>query len=192
MKKMNHFVATAALMLMFICTAGRGYAQTDSRGSLRLGIGIEAGAPTQNYTNLMLGGTAKLQYDLASSTSLTLTSGYYNLFTKNLPVADVTGGAKTQDIGIVPLKLGAKIFVAPNVYIHPEAGAAFSVRDRQEGKFAYYQKGAMLDAAAGIGYASDSGLDFSIRYEQFFKNESKNLQSLGFVALRVAYAFKLL
>lgn len=165
---------------------------TDSRGALRLGIGLEAGAPTQNYTNFSLGGTVKLQYDLAQSTSLTLTSGYYNFFTKNLPAPDITGSRNAQDIGIVPLKLGAKFFVAPHVYIHPEAGAAFSVREPSADKFSYYGKGAMFDGAAGIGYASDSGIDFSLRYEQFFKNESKALGNFGFVGLRIAYAWKLL
>lgn len=189
MKKVNKIWMGVVAVLLLL--SGSVYAQNkDSRGALRLGIGIEAGAPTQNFSNFLLGGTARLQYDLAQSTSLTLTSGYYNLFAKNIVLNNVK--YEGQDIGIVPIKLGAKFFIAPNFYIHPEAGAALSVRSQQEGKLYAYNKGAQIDAAAGIGYATDAGIDISLRYEQFFKNDKKDIPNLGFVGLRVAYAWKLL
>lgn len=188
MKKVNRiWISTVTALLLLY---GGVYAQNkDSRGALRLGIGLEAGVPTKNFSNFLLGGTAKLQYDLAQSTSLTLTSGYYNLFTKNIELSGVKYDG--QDIGILPVKLGAKFFIAPNFYIHPEAGVALSVRELQEDKLYPYNKGAQLDAAAGIGYATDAGIDISLRYEQFFKNDTKNIPNLGFVGLRVAYGWKL-
>src|SRR6201986_4046573 len=54
----------------------------------RLGIGLEAGAPTgaaHTISNFELGGTLRLQYDVSNSFAWTLTSGYYNMFGKAVP-----------------------------------------------------------------------------------------------------------
>ena len=46
----------------------------------RLGVGLNGGVPTDGDYNWALGGDVRLQYDLSKKTSLTLTTGYTNLF----------------------------------------------------------------------------------------------------------------
>ena len=159
--------------------AGNVKAQTTTTPNpWRFGVGLEAGVPTGNASNISnfeLGGTARLQYDASDHFALTLTSGYYNMFGKNVVVGGTT--FKAKDLGIVPVKVGVKAFFAPTWYVGAEAGAGFETISAGNTK---------LILSPGIGYAKKTW-DVGLRYENFSGQDD----SYGLVGLRVAYAFGL-
>lgn len=142
----------------------------------RLGVGLEAGIPTgnaNNISNFELGGTLRLQYDASSNFAWTLTSGYYNMFGKDIPGTNTS----YSSLGIVPLKLGIKAFFAPNFYFGAEAGAGFETVSNGNTK---------LILSPALGWANKTW-DIGARYENF----SGQGNSFGLAGLRVAYAFGL-
>ncbi len=169
-------IAIAALAIFFTTNVK---AQTTPPSAWRLGIGIEGGIPTGNihsFSNFELGGTARLQYGLNKNLALTLTSGYYNFFAKKITNIDGTTTRPSAQ-GLVPVKLGVKAFVTPNVYFGAEAGAGFETS---------YANNTKLLLSPGVGYATKSW-DVGVRYE----NISGQGDNYGTVALRVAYGFEL-
>ncbi len=185
LKTTTKWIAAVAAMFILI-TASQSQAQTitkrkvskDSKSIFRLGLGLEGAYPTKNFSNFELGGTARLQYDLANNLSLTLTSGLYHFFAENGKVLVTDKGIYTNDLNIIPVKVGLKSFFAPNFYLSGETGAGFELDHAQETK---------LILAPGIGYAGNKGLDIGLRYENF----SGNHNNYGLIGLRVAYGFKL-
>ena len=170
-------LAAAALTGVALLIGSNVQAQTTPSSAFRFGIGLEAGVPTgnaSNVSNFSLGGTARLQYGLTNDLALTLTSGYYNMFGKKLP-SPLTG--RYGDVGIVPLKAGIKAFFSPSLYFGAEVGAGFETNSGGSTKFI---------ASPGIGWANKSW-DVSARYENF-SGQSNNY---GLAALRVAYGFEL-
>lgn len=170
-------LAAAALTGVALLIGSNVNAQTTPSNAFRFGIGLEAGVPTGNASNVSkfeLGGTARLQYGVTNDLALTLTSGYYNMFGKDRP-SPLTG--KYSDIGIVPLKAGIKAFFASNLYFGAEVGAGFETASNGNTKFI---------VSPGLGFANKTW-DVSARYENF-AGQSNNY---GLVGLRVAYGFAL-
>ncbi|MDB5130277.1 MAG: hypothetical protein JWR02_26 [Mucilaginibacter sp.] len=178
MKKSSKLI-TVALSAAALFFAGNVKAQTTKAtddSKLRLGIGVEAGIPTGNAHNVSdfeLGGTARLQYDADKSFAITLTSGYYNMFGKDIPGTNV----KYQSLGIVPLKAGIKAFFASDLYFGAEAGAGFETNSGGGTKFI---------VSPALGFANKTW-DVGVRYENF----SGQGNNYGLVGLRLAYAFGL-
>jgi hypothetical protein len=177
MKKFTKPAAAAlAAFALFFCTSAK--AQTTAAASpWRLGIGLEAGIPTGNANDISdfeIGGTARLQYDAAKTVAVMLTAGYYDMIGK---AATNGSGATYPSLGMVPVKLGAKIYVAPTFYVDGEAGAGFDTS---------YEDHTKLIFSPGVGYDSKTW-DISLRYE----NYSGQNNSFGLVGLRVAYGFAL-
>lgn len=165
-------IAVAAIAIFFTTQVK---AQTSDPNKWRLGFGIEGGLPTgsiKDYSKFDLGGTARLQYGLGKDVALTLTSGYYNFFADD--AAKATGG---KDVGIVPVKVGAKIFFNSPIYFGAEAGAGFETN---------YAKNAKLLLSPGLGWANKSW-DVGVRYESL----SGQNDNYGTIALRLAYGFTL-
>jgi hypothetical protein len=181
MKKSTYIktaIAALAVTLMGITAKAQTTTAAPAPGYTpwKLGVGLETGLTdaTESYNKFVLGGTLRLQYDTKGPVAFMLTSGYYNLFAKNY---------SDKDIGVIPVKLGAKVFFAHNWYFSGEAGAGFETReDIIDGK-----KDTKLILSPGIGYASHYGLDLGLRYE----NLSGQDYSYGIIALRIAYDFKL-
>jgi len=181
MKKSSILIAalfTAASLFI----ASNVKAQTSPSNTWRFGIGVEGGIPTgslRDFSNFELGGTARLQYGLSNKAALTLTSGYYNFFAKSssATIDNITYTAKPNDQGLVPVKLGIKAFIAPNIYLGAEAGVGF------ETNYAEHKK---LILSPGIGYSSKAW-DVGVRYESL----SGQGDNYGTVALRLAYGFGL-
>ncbi|WP_406844306.1 hypothetical protein [Flavobacterium soyae] len=133
----------------------------------RLGFGINGGIPTDKDYDWSLGGDVRLQYDLSKRTSVTLTTGFTNLFMKD----DV------KDLGFIPAKAGFKAFIwEDQFYVLGEVGAGFAVTNG-------YNDTTLL-WAPGIGYANKY-IDISVRYEDYDKFNTNQ------VALRLAYGFDL-
>lgn len=145
----------------------------------RLGFGLNAGYATEDPYKLALGADARLQYDLTKRYSLTLTTGFTNLF-----VSKNDG----DDLGFIPVKAGLKAFVwNDQFYLTGEVGAAFAVTNN-------YNDTSLL-LSPGIGYATKY-IDISARYEHYsdfptINNDGTPGKGFGQVALRLAYGFKL-
>lgn len=145
----------------------------------RLGVGVNAGYATDDPYKLVLGADTRLQYDLSKRYSLTLTTGFTNLF-----VSESDG----SDVGFIPAKAGFKAFVWNNqFYVMGEAGAAFAVTNG-------YNKTSLL-LAPTIGYATKY-VDISVHYENYadFARMNSNGtmgKGVGQVGVRLAYGFKL-
>ena len=170
MKKSTKFLASAvAALALFISTNVN--AQSGDSKALRLGVGLNVGIPTTEGYSFAVGGDLRLQKDFSSNISGILSAGYTSFSLK-----DELGGGS---IGIIPVKAGAKIFFAESAYFSGELGAGFGTEDGQGTAFLW---------APGVGYGFDNGLDLGLRYEGA---EFKGGGSLGQVALRIAYGFKL-
>ncbi|HEY0245628.1 MAG TPA: hypothetical protein VGC01_08705 [Mucilaginibacter sp.] len=186
MKKSTKLVATAiAAVALFIGTNVN--AQIITPNKLRLGFGVEGGLVTGNahdYSNLELGGTARLQYGLSNNLAITLTSGYYNFFGKEEPGTTVN----YQSLGMVPIKAGIKAFFTPNWYFGAEVGAGIETKTflPQGVDEDFVNKDTKLILSPAIGYASKHW-DVGVRYE----NYSGQSNNYGLVGLRLAYGFGL-
>jgi hypothetical protein len=176
MKNSTKWIASVATALaIFFATNVK--AQTTDKSDWRLGIGVEGGIPTGDvsaHSKFELGGTARLQYGLDKNVALTLTSGYYNFFL-NQAGKDLGG----KDIGLVPVKVGAKFFFNSPIYVGGEAGAGFITNANTDGK-------TKLLLSPALGWANKSW-DVGVRYE----NISGQGTNFGTVALRLAYGFSL-
>jgi len=143
----------------------------------RLGFGINGGLPLQDPYDYNVGADVRLQYDLSTRYSLTLTTGFSNFF--------VSG--KDNDLGYIPVKGGFKAFVLKDkLYLLGEVGAAFAVTNN-------YDKTSFL-ISPGIGFATEK-IDISLRYEHYsdfpiLTNDTPDT-GLGQIALRFAYGFRL-
>jgi len=177
MKTLSKLIAIAITAIsLFLTTNVK--AQTTPANALRFGIGIDAGDPTSNLrlsSTFVLGGTASLQYGLSNSFAITLTSGADHFFSKYIP-----GTTKRYDsFGIIPIQAGFKEFYTPNLYIAVESGVAIEETDSGTGK-------KKLILAPAVGYANEHW-DVGVRYESLTGDND----NYGFVALRIAYGFKL-
>jgi hypothetical protein len=188
MKKSTKLIASAiAAVAIFLGSNVK--AQTVPVNQFRFGVGLEGGIPTGNahdISNFELGGTARLQYGVNSSLALTLTSGYYNFFGKDVPGLVDT---KYASLGMIPIKAGFKAFLNSGFYIGGEVGAGIETK-----VFGAYKgentdglsKDTKLILSPGLGYASKSW-DVGVRYE----NYSGQSNNYGLVGLRIAYGFGL-
>lgn len=160
--------AVAAVALFFTTNVN---AQSGDSKAWRLGVGLNVGIPTTKAYSVAVGGDLRLQKDFSTNISGILSAGYTN-FTRK----DSYGGGS---FGMVPVKAGAKVFFAEHAYFSGELGAGFGTEEGSGTAFLW---------APGIGYGFNNGLDLGLRYEGA---EFKNNGSIGQVALRIAYGFKL-
>lgn len=116
----------------------------------RLGVGLNGGMPTNNdFYKWSLGGDVRLQYDLTKKASLTLTTGFTNLFIDQ----------NVKDLGFIPAKIGFKAFVwEDQFYVLGEVGGGFAVTNG-------YKQNTYI-WSPGIGFASKD-IDISLRYEAY-------------------------
>lgn len=175
------FVLVLAISLMFATNsnAQETLAATNYDQGFRLGIGLNAGYAAHDPYKLALGVDARLQYDLSKRYSVTLTTGFTNLFVSQ---------ADGSDLGFIPAKAGFKAFVwNDQFYVMGEAGAAFAVTNGNN------QTSLLL--APSIGYATKY-IDISLRYEHYndfarINNNGTAGKGVGQVGVRLAYGFEL-
>ncbi|MBJ2127075.1 MULTISPECIES: hypothetical protein [Flavobacterium] len=172
MKKLQMLCLAAFTFLFANTTFAQDSGVENYDQGFRLGVGLNGGLPTDNDYDWSLGGDVRLQYDLSKKTSLTLTTGFTNLFMGKDEL-----GNNVKDLGFIPAKAGFKAFVLKDqFYVLGELGAGFAVTNG-------YDKTTFL-WAPGIGYANKY-IDLSVRYEDYHDFRTNQ------VALRVAYGFKL-
>ena len=175
------FVLVFAISIMFAnnSQAQETQAAKNYDQGFRLGFGLNAGYAAHDPYKLALGADARLQYDLSKRYSVTLTTGFTNLF-----VSEADG----SDLGFIPAKAGFKAFVwNDQFYVMGEAGAAFAVTNG-------YDKTSLL-LAPSIGYASKY-IDVSLHYDFYndfdrLNNNGSAGKGVGQVGVRLAYGFDL-
>ena len=161
------FVLALTLSMMASATFAQDEKVKNYDQGFKLGFGINGGLPTDDAYDFAVGVDVRLQYNLSLKTSVTLTTGFTNLFI----------GDNVKDLGFIPAKAGFKAFVFEDrFYVLGELGAGFAVTNG-------YDQTTFL-WSPGIGYANKS-FDLSLRYEDY--NEFKTNQ----IALRLAYGFSL-
>ena len=177
MKTLSKLIAVAfTVAALFFTTTVK--AQTTPAHSVIFAIGPDAGLPTGNLTlgsNLVLGGSARLQYGITDNFAITLGSGADHFLSKINPAT----GMRFDSYGIIPIKLGVKEFFVPNIYFAAEAGIGIEETDAGVGN-------TKIVLSPTLGYANKRW-DFGVTYVNF----SGQMDPYGFVAVRVAYGFKL-
>ena len=172
MKKSMKFIASAvavvALLVNFSASAQTSEPVGDSKAT-RLGIGLNVGVPTTDGFDFAIGGDVRLQKDFSGNVSGMISAGYTSFSAEDDAI---------DNVGFIPVKAGLKVFPLPKFYISGELGAGFATEEGGKTAFVW---------APGIGYGFNNGIDLGVRYEDF----SREGTSLGQVALRVAYGFRL-
>jgi len=155
----------------------------------RLGVGLNAGYSINDPYKLSLGADVRGQYDLSKRYSLTLTTGYTNLFVSK---ADFfPGQTEGKDLGIIPAKAGFKAFVwNDQFYLMGEAGAAFATSNVDNTR----DKTSLL-LSPSVGYATKY-IDISLNYTHYNHFDRLNSngslgRGVGQVGVRLAYGFQL-
>ena len=164
----------AVLALCFVGTMNAQETAENYDQGFKLGFGANVGYIFNDPYDFSLGADVRLQYDLSQRTSLTLTTGFTNLFI----------GDDIKDLGFIPVKAGFKGFIwEDRFYLLGEVGAGFAVTND------YNQTALIL--APGVGYATKN-IDFSLRYEYYNKfPKADGGEGVGQLAVRLAYGFKL-
>ncbi|ATP57261.1 hypothetical protein CPT03_12650 [Pedobacter ginsengisoli] len=175
MKKVFLLTAIAGLFAFSSVKAQKDVAMTGPK----LGIGAEFAFPMGDFGDaykLGYGGSLLYQHPVASNLNLTGSAGFINFQSKDLPIVGKINS------GFIPVKAGARYFVAENFYIGGELGAAFSTESGGKTGFAY---------SPGIGIefpVSDGGaIELGGRYEGWSYKGGTN----SFIGLRLAYNFGL-
>lgn len=155
----------------------------------RLGVGANAGYSVNDPYKLALGADVRGQYDLSQIYSLTLTTGYTNLFVSKSDT--FPGQTEGKDLGIIPAKAGFKAFIwKDQFYVMGEAGAAFATSNVDNTR----DKTSLL-LSPSIGYATKF-IDISLNYTHYNHFDRLNSngslgRGVGQVGVRLAYGFKL-
>ena len=143
----------------------------------RLGFGFNGGFIPDDLYDFAIGGDIRLQYDFSKKTSITLTTGFTNLFVSN-----------EKDLGFIPVKGGFKMFWwEDRFYALAEVGVGFPVTNDYDDTVDN-----TLIISPGIGYATKY-VDLSLRYEHYteFPSNDGLDRGMGQIALRLAYGFRL-
>ena len=179
--KMTEKIKILFVFVIAIMFAGNANAQETAKydQGFRLGFGANAGYSIDAPYKLALGADARVQYDLSKRYSLTLTTGFTNLFVSK---------ADGSDLGFIPAKAGFKAFIwNDQFYVMGEAGAAFAITNG-------YNKTSLL-VSPTIGYATKY-IDLSVHYEHYsdfakVNNNGSVGKGVGQVGVRLAYRFAL-
>ncbi len=168
MKKLSPFLvlfATTTILLFTNNTIAQEKSKPiDYNKGWRVGGGLSTGVPHNDGYDFSVGADTRVQYDFSKKTSLSLTTGYTHLFSKDLP-----------DLGFVPLKAGFKYFFIDKFYGMGEIGGGIGTHKGMNN---------FLLFAPSIGYATKY-FDVSLKHE--FYPELNTDQ----IALRIAYGFRL-
>ena len=180
MKKL--FLLTA-LAGMFAISNVSAQTKDPAMSGQKLGIGAEFAFPTGDfgdYADFGYGGSLQFQTPIAEKLNFTATAGYINFKYKDVTIPGF-GTFNGGNFGVIPVKIGARYFLAENFYAGGELGAAFTTGDNSETSFVYTPN-------IGVEFpVSDKGsIDLGARYEAWSNNGTAK-----FIGLRLAYNFGL-
>jgi len=154
----------------------------------KLGIGADFAFPAGDFGDaykLGYGGSLQFQMPIVTNLNFTLSAGYMNFRGETFGATNL----RYPDYSAIPVKAGLNYFLAENVYVGGELGAAFGTSDDAGTSFVYTPR-------VGVEFpVSDKGsIDLSARYESWSKVnygiQNNPYSSTGrFLGLRLAYNF---
>ena len=158
----------------------------------KLGIGADFAFPTGDFGDaykLGYGGSLQFQMPIVTNLNFTLSAGYMNFRGKEIYLFDDVH-FRNPDYSAIPVKAGVNYFLAENIYVGGELGAAFGTSDNAGTSFVYTPR-------VGVEFpVSDKGsIDLSARYESWSSGnggvvENNPYSSTSrFLGLRLAYNF---
>ena len=143
----------------------------------KLGIGVDFGLPTGSFNHgykLGVGGSLLFQTPIAHNLNFTGSAGYLSFAAKKID------GVKFYDnLAAIPVKAGLRYFLAENVFVGGELGAAFGISSGAGTSFVYSPN-------LGIEFpvADKSTIELGARYESWAQQGSAR-----FIGFRLAYNF---
>jgi hypothetical protein len=180
-------ILSLALAALSLGVNAQSSKSTTTDNGIRLSIGAEAGIPVGDFNNAYnanVGGSLQADFPVASQLFVTVNAGYNTFLGKTV------SGFTLTNLQLIPAKAGLKYFATPNFYVQAEAGASFVANKKDVGA----TNSTLFTYAPQVGYLFPLGgknyIDAGVRYEG---NTAlvDNGSTLGFVGLRVAYAFGL-
>jgi hypothetical protein len=150
----------------------------------KLGIGVDFALPTGNTNDLYklgFGGSLLFQTPIAQSLNFTGSAGYLNFTGKDF------GGIKYPKYSAIPLKAGLRYFLAENIFVGGELGAAIGTSSGARTSFIYTP-----NIGVEFPVADKSTIELGARYEGWSgdrKDNSLIVPVKSFVGLRLAYNF---
>lgn len=178
------------LILSMALVAGLGVAanaqtkKDPAMGGSKIGVGVDFGFPTGDYSkgalgmNYAIGGSLNFQTPIAASLNFVGEAGYLSQTSKEF-------AGTTYSYGAVPLKAGVRYFVAENFYLQGQVGAAISTEDNGKTGFLY-------TPAVGLEFplANKMSFDFGARYEGWTNQPALGgSRTNSFIGLRAALNF---
>ena len=163
------------LPLLFTLVCLNAFAQRnpeDPYTSKAISFGPELLLPGKTAYNYGVGASLKVEYPFSDLISFTGAVRYAQL---HYTVSEDIFG-KFQDYKAIPVLVGAKFFLDPDLYADVEAGAAFGIN---------YDKQKSLALSFTLGYIfpikNSTGLDVGVRFDDWGRDRFRA------VDLRVAY-----
>lgn len=188
---MKKLLFTAALLAIIISAQ----AQKRSYQKVNFSLGIDAGLPTGGLSDthtFMYGASLQLGVPVVTKLHFTASLGY-NAFTgKNNTDLQLQDAPlyNYPNIRSVPLKLGLKYYLEPNLYVQGEGGATFlpnGARLYNEATYAYLY-------AAQIGVELPAGksnfVNVGLRYESAKQySTDSDMGNISFIGLNMGIGF---
>ncbi|KIO77334.1 hypothetical protein TH53_10015 [Pedobacter lusitanus] len=147
----------------------------------KLGIGVDFGLPTGNFNNaykLGVGGSLLFQTPVAHNLNFTASAGYLSFSGKSISLGSL-GTYKAPNFAAIPVKAGLRYFLAENVFVGGELGAAFGTSTGAGTSFIYTP-----NLGVEFPVADKSTIELGARYESWSKDGAAR-----FVGFRLAYNF---
>lgn len=152
-----------------------------------LSIGLETGLAVGNlrdYSSFGVGGTAKYAYNFNESIAATFQTGYIDFISKNVVNPNPNNGTGKINTSQIPLKVGVRYGIG-RFYMEPQLGMSILREKWVDGGVS--NSSTAFTYAGNIGVLATRNFDLSVRYEGI----SKKSGSIGYLGLRLAYAFPL-
>lgn len=144
-------------------------ATASAQKSWQVGFGVSPGLATGEAFKYTLGGDIRAEKMFSNHITGTFSAGFSHFFEKD-HFRDFPQYGSPYNV--IPVKAGLKYFLGQQFYVGGELGAGF----------AFEQWGTSFLWSPSVGLAFNSGLDLSLRYEDFTKSPATKV-----VALRMGY-----
>ena len=147
-------------------------------GTLKIGIGPEAGIPTGDAGDAVkigIGGSAKALFGIGNAGQITFTTGYMSFGGK-----DLADGEKAS-LNVIPFMAGYRQNFG-GFYVEPQAGIGLMKAKDSYGDESESNSDTRFTWAAGIGYLIIY-VDIGVRY-QSYESEGGHF---GFAGIKLAY-----
>ncbi|QNK63010.1 outer membrane beta-barrel protein [Pedobacter sp. PAMC26386] len=146
----------------------------------KLGIGVDFGLPTGDLNKthkLGIGGSLLFQTPIAQSLNFTASAGYLSFAGKDI-ISSGSSSIKFANYAAIPVKAGVRYFLAENIFVGGELGAAFGTSSGSGTSFIYTP-----NVGVEFPVADKSTIELGARYESWSKGPAR------FVGFRLAYNF---